>query len=166
MVNSLFSPVCQETTTKKEFGLCDDRPSQPAYISEDKTQKAKWIATVKNMKGKTVRFHKIDHCIVLPKDRRRCEGMLTVEKRLVFIELKDIANPKSNKSWRFDAAEQIESTLNFYIQLDGTKDYKLEAHIAYPNRGYRNFTNYHVLCKKFYRNNKIVLRIHPYIEID
>ncbi len=95
------------------FGLCDDQNGTKAYTNiNDRT---KWIATVKNDSNRNLTFTAIDKCVLKDGEesgRGRCDGMLTSAKHIIyFVELKDQA-----KGWMPGAIEQLESTINFFIE--------------------------------------------------
>ena len=83
---------CQTSSNKKTFGLCDDPPpaSNHAYI--DELDGAKWIAVVVNEDTYQVTFTAIDNCITIKrpdgKSAKRCDGVLTYNSTVTFVELK------------------------------------------------------------------------------
>jgi hypothetical protein len=95
------------------FGICDDQNGQKAYI--DRTDKDKWIATVINEKPFQLIFTAIDKGVIkeneLP-DRERCEGMLTSDEHIYFVELKvqrsgGIAKAKSQLSSTIEIFNEV-----------------------------------------------------------
>ncbi|MCU7616682.1 hypothetical protein NZ698_05690 [Chryseobacterium sp. PBS4-4] len=112
---NFFDNSCQEIPiNKKLFGIRDDIDGIKAYIDENNPDD--WAATVKNEKGNNgegynILFTAIDKCVlndVEYPNRGRCEGMLTTEKHLFLLELKDRAKLHSG-----DMLIQLESTINF-----------------------------------------------------
>ena len=167
MVN-LLNPDCLTPIAAPEFGLCDDQPNAPAYPSVDPNDP--WIAQVKNHQKQLIHFYAIDKCLIIKdeqeKDLKRCDVLLKIDalKKLIFVELKDIKDPKKG-NWRTEAIEQLEQTIALYQESHSEQPHKLEAHVAYPSKRNRTPTNYHQACKKFHRNHRMVLRIHPTITI-
>ncbi len=86
-----FNGNCQEMPQdKKKFGIRDDIQSTKAYLDENNPDL--WGATVVNEKEYEIIFTAIDKCIIHDneyKGRGRCEGMLTTDKHLFLVELKD-----------------------------------------------------------------------------
>lgn len=119
---------CQCNSSKKKFGLCDDaaQPGSPAYI--DEYDGSAWVAVVQNEFLKTVTFTAIDNCIdLLREDRlmaRRCDGVLTFEDTIVFVELKD----QSGRKWIKEGEEQLVSTISRVV-IPAAYIYR-EAYIA------------------------------------
>jgi len=109
-----FSGTCQNSvssqdkTTATDFGLCDDVPRSRAYI--DTTTPAKWIAVVVNHNQYEVTFTSIDNCIEIRRldgsMESRCDGMLTYNDSIVFVELKE-----KNRSWVEEGLGQLATTL-------------------------------------------------------
>jgi hypothetical protein len=87
-----FEAKCQTFSSRKLFGLCDAPPlvSNPAYI--DESNGAKWIAIVVNEYRYDVTFTALDNCIVVNrpegKSAKRCDGVLTYNSTITFVELK------------------------------------------------------------------------------
>lgn len=83
---------CQTRSNRRIFGLCDN-PSpakDPAYI--DETDGSKWIAVVENEERFPTEFTAIDNCIDIKhsdgKMEKRCDGVLTYNATIIFVELK------------------------------------------------------------------------------
>lgn len=109
---NFFNANCQEPSINhKIFGLCDDENNQKAYTDIDDS--SKWIAKVKNKNEIDLVFTAIDNCVIKNNEylgRGRCDAMLTSTKHLYFIELKNVA-----RRWINDAVEQLESTIQFFL---------------------------------------------------
>ena len=123
--------VCKSTTQSHEFGLCDDPPPStlPAYI--DTTDQAKWIAHVNNLALKEVTFKAIDNCVEIfrPDGSResRCDGLLTYERNLIFVELKD----RGTGGWVTKGRTQLTITINkFKENHDITQFDTVEAYVC------------------------------------
>ena len=106
-----FSKTCKTTSNKATFGLCDDPSpsSKPAYI--DEKDRSKWIAKVCNTKNKEIDFYAIDKCVdIKQKDgnmEKRCDGVLSFENKLIFIELKE----RKGGQWFKIGREQLTATI-------------------------------------------------------
>lgn len=115
---NFFESTCQEPPlNEKVFGLCDDEDGTKAYTNID--QPDKWIGTVKNDRAIGVTFTAIDKCILKDGEllgQQRCDGMLTSDEHLYFVELKNQA-----KKWQSDAIAQLEATIKLFLaHNDGT----------------------------------------------
>ena len=107
---------CQTSSNRKTFGLCDDPPpaKNPAYI--DEANGANWIAVVENESRHQVTFTAIDNCIetLRPdgKMKQRCDGMLTYNSTVIFVELKD--RDAEGNTWVEDAIPQLKSSIESF----------------------------------------------------
>lgn len=119
---------CQSTTEKKLFGLCDDPlpPPQKAYI--DEVDGAKWIAIVVNDHKQRVTFTTIDNCIEIKskngKMAKRCDGVLTFDSTIAFVELK--ARDVKGVNWVKDAEKQLRSTISYFEKSVEADNYKIK----------------------------------------
>lgn len=116
-----FNSACQEASREDIlFGICDDDDSSVAYSKTD--DQNTWIATVNNEHQKPVTFTAVDKCIIKQDEefgRGRCDGMITFDSHLFFIELKD-----QRKNWLTGAIEQLESTIQFFLEAHPATAYK------------------------------------------
>lgn len=118
-----FINSCKTHSNKIEFGLCDDPPpaSNPAYIDED--DNSKWIGVVKNNNNKEVEFIAIDACIDIRKPdgnlESRCDGLLSFENNLIFVELKF----REGGQWLKKGREQLTITVNNFKMNYNILDY-------------------------------------------
>lgn len=116
---------CQTHSDKKIFGLCDDPPpaKNPAYI--DETNGAKWIAVVENEDRYAATFTAIDNCIELKREDttmdKRCDGMLTYNSTLIFVELK--ARGALGSAWVKDAEKQLRASISYFEATAEAEDY-------------------------------------------
>ena len=125
--------ACQTFSDRKLFGLCDDPPpaSNPAYI--DETDGAKWIAVVVNEDRYEVTFTAIDNCILIKrpdgKPAKRCDGVLTYNTTVTFVELKQ--RGAIGNAWVTDAEKQLRTTISYFESEDDAGNYnKNKAYIA------------------------------------
>lgn len=130
-----FEANCQEPSTNESmFGLCDDQNGSKAYTNT--IDQTKWIATVKNDGNTNLTFTAIDKCVIKDHEelgRGRCDGMLTSNEHLYFVELKDEA-----KGWITGAIEQLESTVKFFIANHNISVFKHKKAFA-CNKKHRHF---------------------------
>ena len=129
---NFFDANCQSQTNQYKFGLCDDpnKDKDPAYI--DTVDCSKWIAIVENNQEIEVIFTAIDNCIeILRSDGtmdNRCDGMLTYNNHLIFVELKE-KNYRNN--WVVKGEKQLKNTINVFIANHDLAIYKSKkAYIA------------------------------------
>ncbi|GHU65396.1 hypothetical protein FACS1894123_11270 [Bacteroidia bacterium] len=161
----------QYHSNNTEFGICDDPPpaEKPAYI--DETDRTKWIAIVNNSKNKEITFTAIDHCSEYDfkkeddKPDKRCDGVITFKKNVIFVELKERKGRKS-KDWIDDGEEQLKRTIYHFSK---TKDSVLfENKYAYIANSKKPvfYRGQDVRMNNFQKDTGYVLRIQNRIEID
>lgn len=122
---------CQTHSHKRKFGLCDDDNSSPAYLDEQNG--ANWIAIVENDFAESICFTAIDNCIDLKNNdgsiKKRCDGMVSYTKTIIFIELKD-RNIVGNQ-WIKDGENQLKSTISSFENTDKATSFNVKkAYIA------------------------------------
>ncbi len=160
--------ACQVNTDKKLFGICDDTPPphKPAYIDEQDGKK--WIAVVVNDDRHTVTFTAIDHCIKMiredGKPAKQCDGLLTYNDTVIFIELKE-SNKKGN-DWVKEAEKQLKTTIHYFeSSAKAINVLKKKAYIA--NRKHPRFKeNQSRRMNQFLIDTGYVLRIENRIVLD
>ena len=122
---NFFDANYQSQTNQYKFRLCDDPNEDPAYIDTDIDDCSKWIATVENNQEIEVIFTAIDNCIeILRSDGtmdNRCDGMLTYNNHLIFVELKE-KNYRNN--WVVKGEKQLKNTINVFIANHDLEIYK------------------------------------------
>lgn len=108
---------CNSTSNTKLFGICDaPAPNKdPAYIDEQNGET--WVAVVVNEPKFDVTFTAIDNCIEFKridnKSSKRCDGVLSFEETVIFVELKD--RSAKNNEWVKDGEKQLRVSIqNFY----------------------------------------------------
>jgi hypothetical protein len=130
---NFFETTCQEPPrTEKEFGLCDDQNGTKAY--SDLNDISKWIATVINGNNISVTFTAVDNCVIAfkanGKDKESlCDGMLTFNDTLYFVELKD-----QKSGWIPRAICQLTSTIEIFIINHSDKTYRYKKVFACNKR--------------------------------
>jgi hypothetical protein len=137
------------------FGLCDDKMGKVAYI--DKNNKSKWIAIIRNKKKISLVFTAIDKGVIKDHEepgKGRCDGMLTSNEHIYFVELKD-----QRKNWKSDAIEQLESTIQFFIANHNITIYKHKKAFACNKKHPQFQTIEHELNLCFFRTYGVRLGI-------
>jgi len=106
-----FAPAFQEKPLNNlQFGLCDNEDGTIAFT--DTINKDKWTATVENPNGFTLIFTAIDKGVIKDDEYsgyERCDGMLTSNYHLYFIELKN-----ERVGWIQKGLSQLESTIKLF----------------------------------------------------
>ncbi|HLO85174.1 MAG TPA: hypothetical protein VK203_09205 [Nostocaceae cyanobacterium] len=165
---NFFDANCQGQTNQSKFGLCDDlAPAKnPAYIDTEDCNK--WIAVVENNKELEVIFTAIDNCIeILRPDGKmasRCDGMLTYDGKIIFVELKQ--RNYTNSVWIEDGEKQLRKTISVFIKDNDLDSYKSKkAYIANSKR-----PQFHYLHKdrmqNFRNDTGVILSIQNTIKIS
>jgi len=158
-LNFLVTKCKEPSRNDLLFGLCDDQNGEKAY--SDTTAPSKWIATVKNDNALNLTFTPIDKCIIQDHEypgRGRCDGMITSEEHLYFIELKDEA-----KSWITGAIEQLESTIEFFKENHDINEKSNKKAFA-CNKQHGRFQEIdNELNLTFYRKHKVRIDIQSQI---
>lgn len=134
-----FNNQYKVTTRSTKFGICDDipefgTPKTPEYI--DETDPNKWTAEVTNQNKKLAAFYPIDNCIeILRHDGsmdNRCDGMLSYENNILFIELKD---RMSTRGWVQEGLNQLKVTIfNFKNNHDIAQYKSISAQLCNKQR--------------------------------
>ncbi len=158
-----FNPDCQQQTNAAQFGLCDDENGTVAYV--DTTPSARWVATVHNAKQQTVTFTAIDQCVsLLQADNNmssRCDAMLTYDKHIDFIELKN-----QRTQWIAKAVAQLSSTISEFFTHYDQQDFQQKRAFA-CNRKHRPFQYSHRdLMQRFYHQHGVRLLIQADITLS
>lgn len=117
---NFFKEECKQISNKSVFGICDDvsddgDTSQPAYLDEKNGEN--WIAVINNHFNDQINFYAIDNCIIFPvrddgKSLKRCDGFLSCNDTIAFIELKSRNEQGSN--WIKDAEKQLRNTIYYF----------------------------------------------------
>lgn len=165
-MSDIFKTLCQDITQSHRFGICDDVRHQRAYVDEIDGQK--WTAVVDNGYNREIVFTALDNCIQFKKangkDESRCEGMLTYEDTIIFVEIKERIGKAS--VWAKAADDQLRNSILIVeakVNLDAYPTKK--AYIC--NRHQRNLNESHaVRTKKFLHDTGYILRVENRIKID
>ena len=168
MTIDFFNNQCQQVSSEKIFGLCDEeRTQKPAYI--DVSNQDNWIAEIKNEEQKEVYFIAIDNCIEIWRDddstkmEKRCDGMLWYDgKNLIFVELKD-RNLREVSKFIKEAALQLTTTINHFKKNYNIADYNIKA--AYIANRKKIHSSYIARMRKFQDETGCTLRIENRIKI-
>lgn len=159
---------CQGKTNKKLFGLCDAPPpaKTPAYL--DEKNGGQWIAVVANEDRYEVTFTAIDHCINTVKEdgkmAQRCDGMLTYNSTVTFIELKE--RKGLGAKWVKDAEKQLRTSIDYFEDTDDAEEYTVKkAYIA--NSEHPKFKESQIRrMEQFFVDTGYVLRIQNRIILE
>lgn len=168
MTIDFFNNQCQQVSSEKIFGLCDEeRTQKPAYI--DVSNQDNWIAEIKNEEQKEVYFIAIDNCIEIWRDddstkmEKRCDGMLWYDgKNLIFVELKD-RNLREVSKFIKEAALQLTTTINHFKKNYNIANYNIKA--AYIANRKKIHSSYIARMRKFQDETGCTLRIENRIKI-
>jgi hypothetical protein len=157
---------CKTYSSKKIFGICDNpiEAAYPAYIDEQNG--AQWLAVVENGEQKDVTFTAIDNCINIVNNGNKikaCDGMLTYESHIIFVELKD-RKPIGN-AWVEDGIPQLKSSITEFEKTETAVLFKKKlAYIC--NRQHPKFKSTQKLrMDAFFEETKYVLRIQGRIKL-
>lgn len=165
MAIDFFQSDCISSSNKNEFGLCDDPPpsTRPAYI--DELDKSKWIAIVKNLKLKKVDFIAIDACINIRKangkQESRCDGLLSYDNDLIFVELKS----RRGGQWVKEGREQLTITVDNFKNNYKMSDYNnVSANVCNNLKPHAN-SGHAVNIQQFFDDTELLLRTDNVIHI-
>ncbi|MCW3804410.1 hypothetical protein [Plebeiibacterium marinum] len=153
---NFYDVACTEPPIDLElFGICDDKNAERAYTDTGKPEN--WIAKVENKKKYTLTFTAIDKCVIKDKEeegRGRCDGMITSDDHIFFIELKD-----EKKDWIQDAISQLESTITFFKDHHDIEIFKYKKAYACNKRKkiFKVIDNEENL--RFFRKHKVRLDV-------
>jgi hypothetical protein len=153
---NFFNAACQEPAISHiKFGICDDQNGAKAYT--DVFDESKWVAIIINSKQINLVFTAIDACVIKGSEahgRGRCDGMLTSNEHLYFVELKD-----QMARWIPGAIDQLESTIQFFIQHHDLSLFKHKKAFACNKRHpvFQEIDN--ELNKKFFRTYGVRLDV-------
>ena len=165
-----FNSQYERVTSKKIFGLCDDKEdNKPAYLDEENG--TKWIAVVENEELKEIHFIAIDNCIDIWRDEvkkemeKRCDGMLWYETSIIFVELKDRVSKKDKNAWVEDGEKQLKCTIEYFEKTEQSNNFREKrAYIA--NKAHPKFKESQLVrMKRFQQETGYTLRIENRIKI-
>lgn len=143
------------------FGICDSQDGTKAY--SDAKNPETWIASVKNDSAIGLTFTPVDKCLIKDNEypgRGRCDGILTSEQHLYFVELKNQA-----KDWISDAIVQLGSTIEFFKAAHDIDQFKHKKAFA-CNKKRRQFHEVdNELNLSFFRKHKVRIDVQAEIII-
>lgn len=159
---NFFDEACREGPVhEREFGICDPRDGEKAFIDRD--NRPAWIATVINNAGISLVFTAIDNCVEILRDdggmEKRCDGMLTSDEHIVFLELKS-----RQKDWVSAAVEQLETTIRHFMANHDISLFSVRRAFACNNKHPQFRVVRHELKQRFYQQFKIRLNVQAVIE--
>src|SRR4051812_42064336 len=110
-MSEIFKALCQDVTQARYFGICDDKPHQRAYI--DIVDGGRWMTVVQNDTRQEITFTALDNCIeirkVNGKMESRCEGVITYNDTIIFVEIKQRVGDAH--TWVKDADKQLRASI-------------------------------------------------------
>jgi len=165
-MSDLFKILCQDETDLGLFGICDDKPHQRAYI--DNSDGQKWTAVISNKFNRKIVFTALDNSIEFNKangkSESRCEGILTYEETIIFIEIKERTGDA--KTWARKADTQLRNSISIVLaKVDLDIFTNKKAYIC--NRHQKNLNESHaVRTKKFQNETGFILRVDKRINIE
>lgn len=159
---------CQTHSNSKIFGLCDNpSPAQdPAFI--DEADGSIWIAVVENEYRYSTVFTAIDNCIEMKstngKMEKRCDGMLTFNTTVIFVELKQ--RIAKGNAWVEDAELQLKNSIFHFSKTELSESYdQRKAYIS--NSEHPKFKASQMeRMEKFYIDTGYVLRIEARMRLE
>lgn len=165
-MSHIFNTLCEDKTSEKLFGICDDKPHQRAYI--DTQDGRKWIAVINNDIRHSITFTALDNCIEFNKangkKESRCEGILTYGETIIFVEAKERKGPA--KTWAKDADKQLRNSIRL-IESKVNLDLFSIKKAAITNRQQRGLKEkYSVRMKQFMEQTGYILLINNRINIE
>jgi len=135
-----FQNTCSEAERKDDlFGICDEEGKSVAFT--DTLYPKKWIAEVINKDKLAIKFTAIDHCLKIHKqgtkdDESTCDGMLTFDKHLYLVELKN----QGVGGWVTDAIQQLSNSIRLLKEYNSTEIEAFQFKKAYAcNRKHPRF---------------------------
>lgn len=162
---SFFNSPKQYISNKKNFGLCDKEPPPhlPAYLDENNGKE--WIAVVDNFYQSAINFIALDNCIIFSKPDGKqdkcCDGMLSYNSTVIFVEL----TTRTDSKWRKEKCEQLCATIKHFEDTKDSNNYKIKkAYIANNSRP-KFKTSYENQANRFRNDTRYVLRVQNRIEI-
>jgi hypothetical protein len=158
MAIDFFKEECQTSTTVSVFGIMDIPPAKLLFDNS-----ADWQVWVDNPSEKEVFHTAIDGCLGIPHtDGKRCESMLTYDKVLMFVELKD----RDGGRWAGTARDQLKNTIALFKRDADISAYaKHYVHIA--NKQRPNFkAGGKMFSQKFEDETGFILRVSDVIKIE
>ena len=151
---NFFDTNCQSQTNQPKFGLCDDPPpsKDPAYININDSRK--WIAIVENNQEIEVIFTAIDNCIEIRRSNgkmdNRCDGMLTYNNNIIFVELKE--RKYRNSEWIEEGENQLRKTIAVFVNHNNLAIFKSKK-VYIANRKKPQFQYSHKERMQKFRND-------------
>lgn len=162
---NFFETQCSSSSKDKLIGICDDPPpaSNPAYL--DLQHRNNWVGIVKNLQEKNFSFHAIDNCIEIIKPDgttdSRCDGLLKINKDLVFVELKN----RVSTGWLSKGRSQLTNTINIFKRNHDPNDFNsIKAYVSNKQRPYSNTIHFSEI-QRFRIDTSLILRVQQEIEI-
>jgi hypothetical protein len=154
-----YTPACRTQITAPHFGLCDREDGCKAHV--DCENPDAWIVAVENKRRLALIFTAVDKCVIKDgeaEESGRCDGMLTSEQHLYFIELKDKKHTKSGR-----AKAQLVSTIEIFKRSHPEKlnEYRIKKVFICNKGGRKNSFCTHEEQKRFHETYGFRIEINP-----
>ncbi len=160
-----FKDKCKSSSNSEEFGICDDIDNNTAIAYIDEENPDNWIGIVSNPNQFEASFYAVDHCVTINREdgsqEKSCDGILSYNNNLVFIELKK----RKRSPWAREGKNQIiKSVMFFNDNYDINSFDKIEAYVCNQIRPLVNQGRASML-EEFKNNTGINLKIQQRIQI-
>lgn len=160
--------LCEDVTQARRFGICDDKPNERAYVDGNKNNGDKWMAVVQNDNRKKVIFTALDHCIEIRKANgnmeKRCEGVITYDDTIIFIEIKERTGDA--QTWVKDADKQLRNSISLITSKINLDRYSIKKASITNRLRTRSKEKHSVRMKKFLEETGYILRVDNRIIIE
>ena len=103
--SNIISKNCFKNKKDSLFFI-EDRDKKITIFNNKEEAKSQFF-TVTNKKNKQITFLKVDNCIFLDKDGKRCDSILFDDKEFLFIELKRINKSSTSKSMKTAIKQEL-----------------------------------------------------------
>ena len=157
-----FNTNCRTTSSRKRFGIVDHKPAKI-----DEQNGASWAVVIENDLRKSVIFQAVDHCVqfekLAGKDVKRCDGFLSYDGKVVFIEIKESRQKGNN--WIEEAEQQLRTSIGYFEKVDAEGITAKEAIIANKKKPYFGSSQV-VRMERFVKETTYILEFKSRIVID
>ncbi len=165
-MSHVFKSLYEDSTDFRRFGICDDRPHQRAYINTN--DGGKWIAVVSNNYRKPIVFTAFDNCIEFRtkanKLESRCEGAITYENVIIFVEAKERKGKTGD--WAKDAEDQLKATIESVSKRVDLDFFQIKRAAICNKLRTKNNEKHTARIKKFLKDTGYILTVDNRIIID
>lgn len=162
-----FQEQCMSHTQAEVFGICDgpENTQVPAFLSY--TDEKEWVARVENPFQFEVTFTAIDRCIEILTDEgkpgKRCDGMLTYNETVIFVELKQ--SKSTRLQWVKEAEEQLRYTIRHFERSHSSFRFRMKKAYICNNQRPRFRSSQKKRMEKFFSDTRYILFIEQTINL-